>query len=167
MRSVHRTLRAPSFLANIRPNLALLFRTGFRSIRRSENHMNIKVDLDALNRGWRHFYVRRTCHIYQGLWWEEVCTESYAAPSVLQKARRNIAVQFRTRFTATWRSKTHISLKVYAGVVFFSGVHHICQGQWRQYARKCACVYDIRNVKNKIQNSSNCYRQYLLCTNLT
>jgi len=27
-------------------------------------------------------------------------------------------------------------------------IHHICQEQWRQYARKCACVYDIRNVKN-------------------
>jgi hypothetical protein len=37
----------------------------------------------------------------------------------------------------------------------------------RQYARKCAGVYDNWNVKNKIQNSSNCYRQYLLCTNLT
>jgi hypothetical protein len=47
---LHRTLRTPSFLANIRPNLALLFRTGFKSVRRSEMHMNIKVDLDALNR---------------------------------------------------------------------------------------------------------------------
>jgi hypothetical protein len=69
MRSVHRMLRTMSFLANIRPNLALLFRTGFRSIRRSEIHMNMKVDLDALNRRRRRFYLRRKCHIYQRLWW--------------------------------------------------------------------------------------------------
>jgi len=25
-------------------------------------------------------------------------------------------------------------------------IHHICQGQWRKYARKCACDYDIWNV---------------------
>jgi hypothetical protein len=67
MRSVQRTLRAPSFLAIISPKLALLCRTGFRPIRRSEIHMNIKVDLDALNRRRRRFYLRRTYHIYQGL----------------------------------------------------------------------------------------------------
>jgi hypothetical protein len=54
MRSVERTSRAPHFLANyIRPNLALLLRTGFRSIRRSEIHMNTKVDIDGLNRRQR------------------------------------------------------------------------------------------------------------------
>jgi hypothetical protein len=31
-------LRAPSFLANIRPNLALLFRTGFRPIHSKYKH---------------------------------------------------------------------------------------------------------------------------------
>jgi hypothetical protein len=67
MRSVRRTLKAPSFLANICPNLALLFRKGFKSKQRSEIHMNIKVDLDDLNRRRRRFYLRRTCHIYQGL----------------------------------------------------------------------------------------------------
>jgi hypothetical protein len=51
------------------PKLILLFRTGFRSIRRSEIHMNIKLDLDAQNRRRRRFYLRCTCHIYQGLWW--------------------------------------------------------------------------------------------------
>jgi hypothetical protein len=66
MRSVRRTLRAPSFVANIRINLALLFRRHFRWIRRSEIHMNIKVYLDATNRRRRRFYRRRTCHIYQG-----------------------------------------------------------------------------------------------------
>jgi hypothetical protein len=67
MRSVHRTLRSPSFLANIRPKVALLFRKGFKSKRRSEIHMNIKVDPDALNRRRSRFYLRCTCHIYQGL----------------------------------------------------------------------------------------------------
>jgi hypothetical protein len=44
---VQRTLRTPPFLANIGPNLELLFRTGFESIRRSVTHTNIKVDEDA------------------------------------------------------------------------------------------------------------------------
>jgi hypothetical protein len=63
MRSVHRTLWAPSFLANTLPNLALLFRTGFRSIRRSEIHTNIKDDLDALNRCRRLFYLWHTSYL--------------------------------------------------------------------------------------------------------
>jgi hypothetical protein len=67
MRSVHRKLRALSFVANIRLNLALLFRTGFRSIWRSEIHMNIKDELGALIRRRRRFYLRHTFHTYQGL----------------------------------------------------------------------------------------------------
>jgi hypothetical protein len=67
MRSVRQMLRALPFVANIRPNLVLLFRTDFRSIRRSEIRMNIKVDLHTLNRRRRRFYLRRTCHVYQGL----------------------------------------------------------------------------------------------------
>jgi hypothetical protein len=67
MRIVQRTLRAPYFVTNISPNLAMLLRTGFKSIRRSEIHMNKKVELDALNRRRRRFYLRRTCHIYHGL----------------------------------------------------------------------------------------------------
>jgi len=31
--------------------------------------MNIKVELDVLNRCRGRLYLRRTCHIYQGLWW--------------------------------------------------------------------------------------------------
>jgi hypothetical protein len=46
-------------------------------------------------------------------------------------------------------------------------IQHICQGQLKHYDRKCACAYDRCNLKNKIQNSSNCCRQYLMCTNLT
>jgi hypothetical protein len=41
MRSVHRMLRASSFLANIRPDLALLFRTSFRLIRRNEGPVSM------------------------------------------------------------------------------------------------------------------------------
>jgi hypothetical protein len=46
-------------LANIRPNLALLLRTCFRSIRRREIHRNIEVDIDALNRRRLRYYLRR------------------------------------------------------------------------------------------------------------
>jgi len=43
-------------------------------------------------------------------------------------------------------------------------IHHICQRKWRQYTRKCTCVSDVWIVKNKIQNSSNCNWQHILCT---
>jgi len=74
--------------------------------------------------------------------------------SVLPKTQRNRAVLFRTRFTTIWGSEIHISLKFDGHALnrrrrrslFWCTIHHICQGQWRQYARKCACVYDIWNV---------------------
>jgi hypothetical protein len=31
---------------------------------------------------------------------------------------------------------------------------HIYQGQRRQYAGNCACVYGVRSVKNKIENET-------------
>jgi len=69
MRSVHRTFRALNFLTNVRPSPALLGRTRFRSIRRSEIYMNIKVDLHGPNRHWRRFCVWRILlHIYQEQW---------------------------------------------------------------------------------------------------
>jgi len=34
-------------------------------------------------------------------------------------------------------------------------IHHIYQGQRRQYAGKCACVYGVCSVKNKIENETN------------
>jgi hypothetical protein len=57
----------------------------------------------------------------------EVCAESYAGPSVLQKAQRNRAVLVRTRFKTLWRSEIHINRKIDtdAGVGFFSGVQYI------------------------------------------
>jgi hypothetical protein len=46
-------------------------------------------------------------------------------PFVLLKTQWNRAVLFQTRFTTTWGSEIHISLKVDAGVGFFSGVQYI------------------------------------------
>jgi len=41
----------------------------FTTLRRSEIHINLKIEADALNRRRRHFCVRRTIHhIYQGQW---------------------------------------------------------------------------------------------------
>jgi hypothetical protein len=88
-------------------------------------------------------------------------------PSIPSEPQLNRAVLFRTRFTTIWRSGIHISLNDDADAfnrrrhrfLLRCTIHHICQGHW-------AWVYDIWNVKNKIQNSSNCYRQYLLHTNL-
>jgi hypothetical protein len=67
MRSIRRTLRGPSVLPKTQPNHALLLRTRFRTLWRSEIHFNPKIDADTLNRRRRRFSVRRTdCHIYQG-----------------------------------------------------------------------------------------------------
>jgi hypothetical protein len=81
-------------------------------------------------------------------------------PSVLQKIERNRAVLFRTHFTTIWRSKIHANLKVEADVLngqrrrfcVRHRTYHIYQGQRRQYAYKCACVYGVCSVKNKIAN---------------
>jgi len=69
--------------------------------------------------------------------------------SVLPGTQQNRAFPLRTRFTTLWRCEIHINLKMDAdaGVAC---VHHttyyICQGQWRHYARRSACVYDKGNV---------------------
>jgi len=34
-------------------------------------------------------------------------------------------------------------------------IHHIYQGERRQYAGKCACVYGVGTVKKKIENETN------------
>jgi hypothetical protein len=95
-------------------------------------------------------------------------------PSVLLKTQRNHAVLFQTRFTTIWGNEIHINLKFDAHslnrrrlrFLLLCTMYHICQGQWRQDGRKCACIYDIWNEKNKIQKSSNRCWQYLLCTKL-
>jgi hypothetical protein len=48
------------------PNRIVLLRIRFVTLWRSEIHINLKIDADALNRRRRRFSVRRTiCHIYQ------------------------------------------------------------------------------------------------------
>jgi hypothetical protein len=48
-------------------NPAVLFRTRFTTLWRSEIRTNLKIDAEALNRRRRRFCVRRTIyHIYQG-----------------------------------------------------------------------------------------------------
>jgi len=93
MRRIHRTLRGPSVLPKTQRNRAVLFRTRFKTIWRSEIHISLKFDADALNRRRRRFLLR--------------CT-----------------------------------------------IHHICQGEWRHYARNCSYVYDIWYVKNNIQSQA-------------
>jgi len=75
-------------------------------------------------------------------------------PSVLQKIEQNRAALFRTRFTTISRSEIHTSLKANAdalnrrrcGFLLRCKIRHIRRGEWRRYARKCACVYNIWNV---------------------
>jgi hypothetical protein len=67
MRSIRRTLRGPFLLPKTQQNREILLRTRLTRLWRSEIHMNLKIDADALNRRWRHFRVRRTVHhVYQG-----------------------------------------------------------------------------------------------------
>jgi ribosomal protein S27AE len=62
-----------------------------------------------------------------------------------------------------WISEIHINLKIDADALNrrrrrFCGrctKYHIDQGQWRHYAGKCASVYGICIVKNKIENETN------------
>jgi hypothetical protein len=68
MRSIRRKLRGLSVLPKTQRNRAVLLRTRSTMLWRSEIHINLKIDADALNRRRRRFCVRRTiCHIYQGL----------------------------------------------------------------------------------------------------
>jgi hypothetical protein len=67
MRSIRRTLRGPSVLPKTQRNRAFLLRTRFITLWRSEIHINLKIDADALNRRRRRFCVHRTiCRIYHG-----------------------------------------------------------------------------------------------------
>jgi hypothetical protein len=56
-----------------------------------------------------------------------------------------------------WNSEIRINLKIDAdaGVVFVSGVKYIYQGQWSEYTGKCACVYGVYSVNNKIEIEIN------------
>jgi hypothetical protein len=56
MHRIHRTLRGPSVLPNTQRNRAVLFRTCFTTIWRSEINISLKVDTDDLNRRRRRFH---------------------------------------------------------------------------------------------------------------
>jgi hypothetical protein len=62
-------LKDPTVLSKTQRNRAVLLRTRFTVLWRSEIHINLKIDADVLNRRWRRFCVRRKiCRIYQGKW---------------------------------------------------------------------------------------------------
>jgi hypothetical protein len=62
-----------------------------------------------------------------------------------------------------WRSEIHMNLKIDADALnrrrrrFFirRKIYHIYQGQRRQYAGKCACVYGVCSVRNIFENETN------------
>jgi hypothetical protein len=62
MRSMRRTLRRPSLLPKSERNRAVLLRTRFTTLWKSEIHINLKFDADALKRRRRHFRVRRAMY---------------------------------------------------------------------------------------------------------
>jgi hypothetical protein len=67
MRSIRRTLRRPSLIPKTKRNRAVLLRTRSKTLWRSQVHINLKIDADALNRRRRRFCVRRKMyHTYQG-----------------------------------------------------------------------------------------------------
>jgi hypothetical protein len=62
-------------------------------------------------------------------------------------------------FTRLWRSEIHINLNIDADTLkrrrrrfcIRRKVYHIYRGERRQYSGKCACVYGVCKVKNKIE----------------
>jgi hypothetical protein len=92
--------------------------------------------------------------------------------TVCTKTQRIRAVLFQTCFTTLWRSEIHINLKIDADALnrrrrrfrLRRTVYHIYQRQGWQCAGKCAHIYDVHNVKNKIRNWDICYRQYFKWT---
>jgi hypothetical protein len=66
MRSIRQNLKGTSVLPKTQRNRAVLLRTRFKMLWRSEIHVNQKIDADALNRRRRRFCVQRTTyHIYE------------------------------------------------------------------------------------------------------
>jgi hypothetical protein len=67
MRSIRQNLRRPFFQPKTQRNRAVLLRTLFTTLWRSEIRINLKIDADALNRRPRRYYIRRPIYrIYQG-----------------------------------------------------------------------------------------------------
>jgi hypothetical protein len=66
MRNIRRKLRRPFLLPKTQRNLAILLIRCLTTLWRSEIHINLKIDADALNRRRRRFCVRRKIyHIYE------------------------------------------------------------------------------------------------------
>jgi hypothetical protein len=66
MRSIRRTLRRPFLLPKTQRDRAVLLIICFTTLWRSEIHMNLKIDTDALNRRRRRVCIRRKKYqIYQ------------------------------------------------------------------------------------------------------
>jgi hypothetical protein len=61
MHSIRRTLRGQFVLSKTQGSHTVLLRARFTTLWRSEIHINLKID--ALNRRWRRFCVRRTVSI--------------------------------------------------------------------------------------------------------
>jgi len=69
MRSIRRKLKGSSVLPKTQRNRAVLFLTRFRTLLRSEIHINLKIDAEALNRRRCRYCIWRTIyHIYQAQW---------------------------------------------------------------------------------------------------
>jgi hypothetical protein len=90
--------------------------------------------------------------------------KSFEIHNLLHYRKHNgIAQLLRTRFTTLWRSEIHNNIKIDADALnrrrrrfcVRRKIRHFYQGQRRQYAGKCACVYSICSVKNKIENETN------------
>jgi hypothetical protein len=84
-------------------------------------------------------------------------------PSVVTKTQRNRTVLLRKRLITMWRSDIHRNLKIDADALnrrrrrfcVRPKIYQISQGQRKEYAGKCACVYVICIVKNKTENETN------------
>jgi hypothetical protein len=80
--------------------------------------------------------------------------------SVLPKTQRNRAVLLLKLSITLWRSAIHINLKIDADPLnrrwlLFCVRRTIYRNSQGQYACKCASVYGICSVQNKIENESN------------
>jgi hypothetical protein len=96
----------------------------------------------------------------------EVCAEPYAQyMSNFERTvfANGIAQFYYEIFTTLWKSEIHINLKIYADALnrrwrrfcVRRTMCHIYQGQRRQCAGTCACVYGICNMENKVEDETN------------
>jgi hypothetical protein len=154
----------------------VLFRTSFTTIWRREVHIGLKVDASV---GETTASRKALGPIQPPIQWvpgalslgvKRPGREADHYPPSSSEIKEWPELYLHSTNTPSWwcawlKAQGHLYLYLYL-YLYIHHVCHVCQGQWRQYASKCACVYDIWNVKNKIQDSSNCYQQYVMCTKL-